>query len=174
MEFVLPSPFDNVAWYGRGPHESYPDRKVSAHVGRFGGLVADQTYPFILPGESGGKEDVRWVILSSTTGGPALAVIGAPAFHFDATHYKVSDIEGADHDYKLKPRPEVYVHVDGWHMGLGGKDGWTPNVPDKYLIHPGSYAFSFSLAPLAKADDDPVRRLWALGRSNQGLTVTPA
>ena len=28
--FTLPSRFDRMRWYGRGPHENYPDRKASA------------------------------------------------------------------------------------------------------------------------------------------------
>ncbi len=164
MEFVLGAAYDTVTWYGRGPHESYPDRKASAPVGLYSGTTAEQSYPFIRPGESGGKEDVRWAMLSSASGGPALVFLGNPVMHFDATHSRMRDLETADHDYKLLRRPEVYVHVDGYHMGLGGLNGWTPNVPDRYLIKPDTYLFSYRLIPIASAHVPTARELWAGGK----------
>ncbi|HEY3330915.1 MAG TPA: glycoside hydrolase family 2 TIM barrel-domain containing protein [Capsulimonadaceae bacterium] len=160
VNLALHAPIDYIHWYGRAWYETYPDRKASAHIGRQGGEIRKQPYPYILPGESGGKEDVRWAVLSPSTKltasrvltGPALAIIGDPLVHLNATHYMIADLEAADHQHKLTPRPEVYVQIDGYHMGLGGRDGWTPNVPDRWLIKPGEYSFRYRLRALESAE----------------------
>jgi beta-galactosidase len=144
LELVLPTNYENLAWYGRGPWENYVDRKTAAMVGRYESTVADQYFPYIQPGECGGKEDVRWLTLTDATG-TGILVSGAPMFHFDALHYSTEDLAAARHYYELAERPEVYLHLDGWHMGLGGDTGWTVNVHDEYLIKPGRYDYSIRL-----------------------------
>lgn len=39
-----------VTWYGRGPHECYPDRKSAADVGRYSMGVEGMHVPYIVPG----------------------------------------------------------------------------------------------------------------------------
>ena len=56
---------ERAVWYGRGPHECYPDRKLSAHVAVHGSLVAGLHVPYIVPGECGARCDVRWLALMS-------------------------------------------------------------------------------------------------------------
>jgi hypothetical protein len=52
-----------VEWFGRGPHECYPDRKASAASGRYSSTVDDMHVPYIVPSENGGRADVSWVAL---------------------------------------------------------------------------------------------------------------
>merc|ERR1711933_138356 len=56
--------FDNVEWFGRGPHESYIDRYSSARIGRFKGSILQQTFKYVRPQENGNKHDTRWMALS--------------------------------------------------------------------------------------------------------------
>lgn len=39
--------FENLSWYGRGPHENYCDRKDSAFVGRYDSAVDDRFVPYV-------------------------------------------------------------------------------------------------------------------------------
>ena len=155
MEMVLPGEYSHLAWYGRGPHENYVDRKASALIGEYASTVAEQFVPYIVPGECGGKEDVRWASLRDEAGW-GLMVAGVPTFHFDALHYSIDDLARARHDWELTAREQVFLHVDGWHMGLGGDTGWTLNVHPEYLIPPGTYRYGLRLRPLSP-DDDPRR-----------------
>ncbi|MGQ9779507.1 MAG: glycoside hydrolase family 2 TIM barrel-domain containing protein [Bacillota bacterium] len=165
MELVLPDAYSILRWYGRGPHENYPDRKDSAMVGLYSSTVAEQYVPYIVPGECGGKEDVRWAALTDEEGW-GLLLVGRPVFHFDALPYSPADLTEAAHYYELHARPEIYVHVDGWHMGLGGDTGWTPNVHAPYLIPPGTYRFAFYLRPLT-AGENPAE-IWRRIKSDYG------
>ena len=47
-------------WFGRGPRESYPDRKAAMDVGLYSGTVEEQFEEYVRPQENGNKEDVRW------------------------------------------------------------------------------------------------------------------
>ena len=152
VELVLPDSFSTIHWFGRGPWENYVDRKSAAMVGRYRSSVADMYFPYLRPGESGGREDVRWVALTDNEGYGVLAS-GLPTFHMDALPYRIEDLEEAGHYYELTPRNEIYLHLDARHMGVGGDTGWTPNVHDEYLIHPGRHHHAFRLRPLYSEDD---------------------
>ena len=54
-----------VEWLGRGPWECYPDRLASAFVGRHVSTAdeMEEKSLYLVPGESGGRADVRWAAL---------------------------------------------------------------------------------------------------------------
>lgn len=60
-QFVLPSSFKSCAYLGRGPHETYPDRKATARYGVHSCKPEDFHVGYIRPSESGGRADVQWV-----------------------------------------------------------------------------------------------------------------
>ena len=155
VELNLPGELDTLTWYGRGPHENYVDRKNGAAVGHYQSTVKEQITPYVYPSECGGKEDVRWLALTDRSGA-GLMVIGLDKLHFDALHYSVRDLAEAKHFYALHPRDEVILHLDGWHMGVGGDDGWMAQVHPEFLIHPGIYRFAYKLKPLNRQDDPSV------------------
>ncbi|MEZ5197184.1 MAG: DUF4981 domain-containing protein [Bacteroidales bacterium] len=61
IQLILPSEFDSLQWLGRGPHESYWDRKTSASIDLYAGTVWEQYHPYVRPQENGNKTDVRWM-----------------------------------------------------------------------------------------------------------------
>lgn len=154
LELALPPGFERLVWFGRGPHENYADRKLGAAVGLYESTVGEQFFPYIYPSESGGKEDVRWLALLDEEDCGLLAV-GKDPLHFDALHYSVKDLEQARHPYELTRLPETILHLDGWHMGVGGDDGWMAPVHEEFRIPPGRYQFGFWLCPVKAGDDLP-------------------
>lgn len=147
VELRLPPGFEQVRWYGRGPWENYVDRKGAAWVGEHAASVADLLPDYICPGECGGREDTRWLAVTDASGA-GLRVEGLPLFHFSALHADIGDLMAAGHRHELAQRPETVVQLDGWHMGVGGDTGWTPNVHPEYLLQPGAYRWSFRLRPV--------------------------
>ncbi|MFN2236631.1 MAG: beta-galactosidase small subunit, partial [Anaerolineales bacterium] len=152
VELRLPDRFENLTWFGRGPHENYMDRKKGAAVGRYQSTVTDQFTPYVYPSECGGKEDVRWLALSSKDG-YGLMVVSQDKLHFDALRFSIRDLANAKHLDALQPRNEVILHLDGWHMGVGGDDGWWSQAHEEFLIFPGIYRYAFKLKPFAPQDD---------------------
>jgi beta-galactosidase len=53
ITFGLTPGFETLEWFGRGPHESYWDRKSGAALGRHRGSVDDQHVPYVVPQENG-------------------------------------------------------------------------------------------------------------------------
>jgi len=152
VELNLSGELENLAWFGRGPHENYVDRKIGAAVGRYHSTVTEQFTPYVYPSECGGKEDTRWLALTDQNG-IGLMIVGLDKLHFDALHYSINDLAEAKHVVALQPRAEVILHLDGWHMGVGGDDGWMSQAHKEFLIFPGVYRFTFKLKPLGALDD---------------------
>ncbi len=141
--FPLRAGLESVTWFGRGPWENYVDRKDSAIVGKWTSAVSNMFERYICPGECAGREDTRRLQLSDRYG-DGLSFLGAPLFHFSILHFAPEDLMAAKHSWELKPRPEVFLILDGWHMGVGGDTGWTRNVHPEFLIGPGDYSWKFS------------------------------
>ena len=140
----LPSSFQQVSWFGRGPGESYRDMKLSQRVGnytfdRIQDLWADPDYPQ----ECSNRTDTRWVKLSSGKGQAELMAQSFDSkdgekralFDFMACHYDVKDIDEAKHPFELekKRRENVVLRLDARHHGLGtGSCG--PKTLDQYAL----------------------------------------
>ncbi len=152
VHLTLERAFDRLAWFGRGPHENYPDRKRSALVGRYVSTVAEQYVPYIFPQENGGKTDVRWLALTNEAGA-GLFVAGAPLCHFSALPYALEDLYAADSYHRLQPRDEVHLHADGFHTGLGGDTGWRPNIYPAFQLPAGRYAYRLRLRAIGPGDE---------------------
>lgn len=160
MQMQLPVEFDNMEWYGRGPHESYWDRKTSAIVGIYRGIVKDQFHPYIRPQESGNKTDVRWVALTDNTRIGLLAV-GMPLLSISANHYLMDDFENGPkkeqrHAKDLKKRDLVTLNLDDKQMGVGGDNSWGARPLDKYMLYPKEYSYKLRLRPFSKDLEDPL------------------
>ena len=156
----LPAAYDRFAWYGRGPHESYADRKHSADVGVYGGTVDEQYVPYVMPQENGNKTDVRWAALTNAAGHGLLVagVLGddeAPWLNVSAHHYSIEDLTEAKHTYELKWQDEVTLNLDYAQGGLGnGSCG--PGVLPQYLLQPGELSFGLWLRPFNTAETSAV------------------
>ena len=143
--FTLPEPFEQLAWYGRGPGESYPDRKTGSPIGVYRSTVTDQYVDYILPQEHGLKTDVCWCELSANSGdAPTLRIVPDRPMSFSASHYTPQDLTRAFHTYDLEPRPEVTVCLDAFHRGLGTAS-CGPDTLDTYRLKPGRYKFAYDM-----------------------------
>ena len=150
IKMSLSGDFDEVTWFGRGPHESYIDRKTSAAVGLYHGLVWDQTYQYVRPQETGNKTDVRWMAVSN--GKIGLMVKGLPTFDGSVHHYPYEDLDyipkGQKHGkLNIQQKDQVDWLIDLKQMGVGGDNSWGARPHDKYTLSPGNYDYSFMLVP---------------------------
>ncbi|CAN0916971.1 lacZ [Linum grandiflorum] len=150
VEFHLEKTMDQVNWYGRGPFECYPDRKAAAHVGVYEQKVSDMHVPYIVPGECGGRTDVRWVTFRDKDGvGIFASTYGSsPPLQVSASYYSTVELDRATHNERLIQGNDIEVHLDHKHMGLGGDDSWSPCVHDKFLVAAVPYTFSLRMCPV--------------------------
>jgi beta-galactosidase len=154
IAFEVPPALEQLGWFGRGPHETYPDRKRGAAIARYDSTVTDEYVPYIVPQEHGGHSDARWFALHD--GHRGIFIGGSELFHFSASHYTDDDLTTATHDVDLVSRPEVFVHVDLAHRGLGTLS-CGPDTLAQYRVGPGRYRFTWTLRPFG--DVNEIRRI---------------
>jgi len=152
MKMAISGSFKNFQWYGRGPQENYPDRKIGTAVGLYKSTVREQYVPYVRPQETGNKEDVRWAALTDESG-EGLLVVARDVMAVTALHYTAGDLDKAEHIHELTPREDIILCLDARQLGLGnGSCG--PGVIEKYKLHPKPVNFSFSLRPYSPSMGD--------------------
>lgn len=154
LQLRLPGRFDQFAWYGRGPHESYIDRQESAPVGVYGGSVQEQYVPYILPQENGNKTDVRWAAVTDLRGAGLLAA-GMERLNVSAHHYATSDLTRARHTHEVVRRPETVLNLDHAQCGLGSNSCGPGPLP-QHLLLPAETRFAVRLRPFARDAVSPM------------------
>jgi beta-galactosidase len=168
MNLIMPRQFDQMTWLGRGPQESYQDRKTSAFVGLYSGSVADQYWAYLRPQENGNKTDVRWATITDDAGN-GLLYSGMPLIEFSAHHNLLEDFESMErtdgrqregdhvvnrHTTDVKQRDLTSVNVDYMQMGVGGDNSWGALTHEQYRLTDTEYNYSFRMRGLS-AEDKP-------------------
>ncbi len=140
---TLPKGFEGLAWFGRGPIESYPDRKAGTPIGIHEQTVTQQYVPYIVPQEHGHHTDTRWLELQGPRDA-TLRIVGLKPFGFNASHFTPQDLTDAYHTYDLVPRDETILCLDAAHRGLGTAS-CGPDTLDAYKVMPGIHRFDYQL-----------------------------
>jgi beta-galactosidase len=143
---------DEVRWYGRGPHESYWDRKTSARIGLYRSNVSDLYWPYLRPQENGNRSDVRWFSLINREKGYGILIKGIPTVDFSAHHQRIEDFESVErndgrHTIDVPTRDLVTLNVDYRQMGVGGDNSWGAQTHDQYKLTQPKYNYSFIIEP---------------------------
>ncbi len=157
MQMGIPDRYHTVTWYGRGPHESYADRKTGAALGVYTQTVEALATDYPYPQENGNRTDVRWVTFTDSTSGTGLVALGQPHIDVSAWPYTQEDLERAEHTYDLPDRPFHTVNLDYGQMGVGGNTSWDDNaapLPEYRLTEP-SYTYEFVLRPYTDGQGAP-------------------
>jgi hypothetical protein len=153
LQMAMPRGYETLTWYGRGPHETYADRKEGAKVGVYHGSVDEQYVPYIVPEENGNKTDVRWAALTDGDG-TGLLVVGTPRLEISAHHYTTEDLTQAKHTHKLTRRDAVTVNLDYAQSGLGSASCGPGRLP-KYQLKPEPVRYQIRLRPFSEEDEAP-------------------
>jgi len=145
--FRMPTSLKTVEWYGRGPHESYVDRKTSAAIGLWRGAIADQNHDYMRPQDTGNKVDVRWMEVSGA--GQGLRVRGASPLMMNVLAFPYGDLyrraPGSWKSTDIVPHDEVTLLVDGAQWGVGGDTAWShvglPHMQYRTRLEPTHVTF---------------------------------
>jgi beta-galactosidase len=153
MQMAIPGEFSTMNWFGRGPNESYWDRKTGSAIGLYSGPVEEQFHPYVRPQETGNKTDVRWLALTNKNGAGLLAV-GMPLLSASAWPFTMDDLEKATHINELPRRKTITVNLDYKQMGVGGDDSWGARPHPEYTLPAKAYSYRFRLRPYTPAMGD--------------------
>ena len=171
MNFQIPEIYNNVSWYGRGPHENYIDRKDSAFIGIYESLVSDLAFDYSRPQENGYRTETKWLKLTDENG-IGLKIYGLPNISFSAHNNTIEDFDDGIRENnpgeelssrtrivkkQRKPidipkRDFISLNIDLKQMGVGGDNSWGARPLLKYLIQPGNFKYSFIIKPILKSE----------------------
>lgn len=142
MRITLPTHFTHTEWYGRGPHETYWDRKFSGKIGIHRRPIEEQFHRYPRPQETGNKTDLRWMTLTSLntslTVRPAdhqllsgsVWPFGVEELDFVAGKDGGKSASGlvpvtAKHGADIQAGNLLTWNIDHRQMGVGGDNSWV-------------------------------------------------
>ncbi len=147
----MPAAMEHLSWFGRGPWNSYRDRKEACLPAIYTSTVTDQREDYILPQEHGTKQEVRWMSLSNAEGKGLLFVapdqMAASAVHFRPEDNYTNRDNRMKHTYQFKTCANTVVSLDAATRGLGNAS-CGPDVMEKYELRAQNTAFRFFIIPL--------------------------
>ncbi|GAB1856105.1 beta-galactosidase LacZ [Flavobacteriaceae bacterium MHTCC 0001] len=150
MNLKLANTFDNVNYYGRGPHENYPDRKESAFIGLYNAKAKDFYVPYIRPQENGYRTDVRWLEVTNNLN-QGLRFSSAQNLNFNINYFNNEDFEPSKknkHTVDIVSKNHVNLNIDYKQMGVGGDTSWGQLPYQDYLIFPEPMKYTFYIEPV--------------------------
>jgi beta-galactosidase len=143
LQMLLGEEFDRLTWNGRGPFETYPDRRTGARIGVFNGTVEEQYVPYLVPQDYGNKSDVRWVSLANAEG-VGLFAAGERLLEVSAQHFSTDNLSRAWYRPQLTPQQGITLNLDHRVSGVGGT---AVSVLPAYRVFPQPYAYAVRLRP---------------------------
>ena len=173
VTWAMPQAYDRVAWYGRGPHETYWDRQTSGEIAVYESTVDELVFPYVRSQDTGNRTDVRWMTLTNKDG-LGVRIEGTLPLSASAWPFTIADVEAAMHPYELPRRDFNTVFVDDRLHGVGGDNSWgalhapavhaarRPAVPAGIHNRPAAPAGGKVARPLLESGD--LSPLWAPAR----------
>ena len=153
MRLQMTPGFENMTWYGRGPSDSYWDRKAGYDVGVYESTVSEQFTNFQYTQETGNKTDVRWMALTNEEGNGLLFDAGDMALEMSALHNTQEDLATAKHPYALKGTENTVVTIDYHQMGLGSASCGPATLSQYMLPTSQTYSYTYRILPISAEDD---------------------
>jgi beta-galactosidase len=148
VSIQVPDSMRRFAWYGRGPHETYNDRRSGAAIGVWRSTVSEEYVRYSRPQAYGNHTDTRWATLSD--GRRSGLLVGGD---LDVSVTPYDDLDRAEYDHQLP-----LVRNNGWvtlHAGAGETGmGETPNsVLAPFRVAPGRpHSYELVLRPLTERE----------------------
>jgi len=146
LRYTMPAGFEDVSYFGYGPHESYIDKHQSTWKSKFCTTVTNMHEPYLKPQENGSHFDTSWAQIVNKNG-VGLCFKADPSFSFNAAHYTPEMLARAKHPYELQTCPETVVHLDWMQSGVGS-NSCGPELLPQYRLSQTSIQFKLRISPV--------------------------
>lgn len=147
----MPEDFTDVSWFGRGPWESYGDRKEACYEGVYQAAVTDQRPPYVLPQENGNKEDVRWLAVTDKEGKGVMfaapSMMSASVSDYRPEEQYTDRDHRAMHPHEIRKACKTIVNLDAFNRPIGNAS-CGPDVMEKFELRASDVDFGFIISPL--------------------------
>ena len=155
MALQMPKQYGTVEYYGRGPIETYCDRKDSEFLGVYKNKVSNEYFEYIRPQEAGNHVDVRWFSVLDNDGKGLCFYSNAP-MEASALPYTTAQLDDGMHKDKawghhsgdLIPSGMTSVHIQQRQQGLACENSWGARPRSEYRLPFKEYDFTFAIKPV--------------------------
>ncbi|KAF5265230.1 hypothetical protein FOXYS1_3961 [Fusarium oxysporum] len=145
LTMELPSDFDSATWFGRGPGESYRDKKESARYGRWSASIQDMGTMYEWPQEHGNRSDVRWTAIKSSKAGMSLQARMEAPFNFSLREHSIEELDNAKHPHELRKGGTHFLNLDYMQHGIGSGSCGPPPF-ESYRLEAEKFEFLVELS----------------------------
>ncbi len=153
VEFLMPEGNENLTYYGRGPVESYRDKRHASKQGVYKTKVSDHFEHYVRPQENMAHADTRFMTVAGLEGHGLMAVTAGEDFSFNCAHFTPMQLTNTAHDYELVPMKETCVNLDMIQSGIGS-NSCGPGLNPRWQLSEKQFSFSIRLLPARVNDVD--------------------
>ncbi len=153
----LPRAYETMTWLGRGPQDSYRDRKEAALLGLHHSNITSEWTNYVLPQEHGNKEDVRWMAITNADN-VGLLVVAPQQMAASLSNWRPEDNytkndNRARHPNEMKFCERAVLNLDAYNRALGNAS-CGPDVIDKYKVMGDKTHMSLIFIPITQPMTD--------------------
>ncbi len=142
-QWKLPEEYRQLSWYGRGPFETYPDRKTGAKTGIHHSDADGEYVPYIIPQDYGNHTDTRWLELYDANRS-GIRITSPALFNFSVQKYSTDNLSRAMYTWQLKASPYNTLNIDFEVSGVGGT---AVRQLTKYRVKPKEAVYQLRIEP---------------------------
>ena len=158
VQFNMPDGSENLRFFGRGPVESYIDKRHASYEGLFKTTVSEHFEPYVRPQENMAHADTKWVSVSSLAGHGLIIARVKNDFSFNCSHYTPEMLTTTKHNYELKPLKETVVNIDYRQAGIGS-NSCGPGLNAKWQLSEKDINFKCRIIPAFVNNVDPFEEI---------------
>lgn len=166
----LPAGSEQLSWYGN-KDESFNDRKTGGRQGIWESTVSEQFFPYMKADDCGNLTDVKWISVKNENNSSALLVAAENTVEASALHFAPTDLQNADHVYKLKPRSETMLSIDYGSMGTGSATCGQATLEKYRLSSKKQYNWSYTIIPVDSSSTGKQLSTIAAKLRSNGISV---
>jgi beta-galactosidase len=158
VQFNMPEGSEKLRYFGRGPVESYVDKRWASYEGLFESHVSDHFEHYVRPQENMAHTDTKWMQVSSLSGHGLTVARVEDDFSFNCSHYTPHMLTFTNHDFELTPLKETVVNIDYRHAGIGS-NSWGPDLDKRWKLTEENMILKFRLIPCNTNNIDPFEEI---------------
>ena len=139
----IPASYTEVSWFGEGPHESYPDRREAAFLGRYKHSIPDFEVPYVVPQENGNRGGVRNLTLINRDSSKNITICFENPVNINCSRYSLENQWESLHTCDLKDlthgsEGKWFLYIDITQRGVGTAT-CGPDTREEYKVRGGFF-----------------------------------
>lgn len=138
IRLLLRGEYENLKFYGLGPHESYRDKCRSCSHGLYDTTVEEQHEDYICPQENGSHTDCDYLMLEKEN--QTVTAVSSRPFSFNVSYYSQEELTRKAHNFELEKSGSTIVCLDYAQNGIGS-NSCGPELRKEYQFTEETFTF---------------------------------